>query len=274
MAARKRTAEPTLDEVLQALETLAPLALAEPWDKVGLQVRPAEGPHPGRRILLTLDLTIGVVEEAAKKQADLIISYHPPLFTPLETLDANQPRVRPLLMAIQHRMAVYSPHTALDAAPGGLSDWFAAQAGSGETTPFGHEGSSASVGPGRLLRLATPATLDVLALRLGQAVGAPCVQVAPARGVHPKRTPLGSLACCPGAGASILVNAPAEVLLTGEMKHHDLLACTEAGKSVLLCGHAASERPYLAIYARRIRSVLRGRAEVRLAAQDRGPLLD
>uniref|UniRef100_A0A3B5L2W8 NIF3-like protein 1 n=1 Tax=Xiphophorus couchianus TaxID=32473 RepID=A0A3B5L2W8_9TELE len=68
-----------LKEVLQVLEQLAPLSLAELWDNVGLLVEPSKS-RPIKTVLLTNDLTDGVMEEAEALSCDLIVSYHPPLF--------------------------------------------------------------------------------------------------------------------------------------------------------------------------------------------------
>jgi dinuclear metal center YbgI/SA1388 family protein len=115
-------ARPTVGALVNAVEGIAPLALAEPWDRVGL--------HIGRRddvltgpVLLTIDLTEDVMDEAVSMGASAIVSYHPPIWEPLTTLtDATAPE-RIARRAVAAGIAVYSPHTALDATPGGVTDW-------------------------------------------------------------------------------------------------------------------------------------------------------
>ncbi|HLO41385.1 MAG TPA: Nif3-like dinuclear metal center hexameric protein [Phycisphaerales bacterium] len=108
--------------LIDALQTIAPLELAEPWDKVGLQLgrtsRPIDGP-----ILLTIDLTEPVLEEALAARASAIIAYHPPIWEPLRRITDATPKERILARAIQADIAVYAPHTSLDNAPGCMTDW-------------------------------------------------------------------------------------------------------------------------------------------------------
>lgn len=118
-------------DLVEAMERIAPQAYAEPWDRVGLQVgvldRALEGP-----VLLTIDLTEGVLAEAVSARAGAIIAYHPPIFEPLTRVTDHSPRQRIVLGATEARIAIYSPHTALDAAPGGVTDWLCEAISAGE----------------------------------------------------------------------------------------------------------------------------------------------
>jgi dinuclear metal center YbgI/SA1388 family protein len=108
--------------LIDALQTIAPLELAEPWDKVGLQIgrasRAIDGP-----VFLTIDLTEPVLEEALAAKASAIIAYHPPIWEPLRRITDATPKERILARAIQADIAVYAPHTSLDNAPGCMTDW-------------------------------------------------------------------------------------------------------------------------------------------------------
>ena len=119
-----------LEGILTALQALAPHNLAEPWDQVGLHVG-----DPGTRIdraLLCIDLTEAVLDEAVTHKAQLIVAYHPPIFKPLTRLTMADPKQRIILRAARKGIAIYSPHTALDAAEGGVNDWLASGLGAGE----------------------------------------------------------------------------------------------------------------------------------------------
>lgn len=108
--------------LVEAIESIAPTSYAESWDKVGLHVGRLDANVRGA-ILLTIDLTETVMDEALNKGAGAIISYHPPIWTPLARLTDQTPKQRTLLRAIEAGIAIYSPHTALDAVPGGMADW-------------------------------------------------------------------------------------------------------------------------------------------------------
>lgn len=111
-----------LKEVLEMLEQLAPLSLAESWDNVGLLVEPSK-PRPTKTILLTNDLTDAVMQEAETMNCDLIISYHPPLFRPIKRLVQKDWKQRLAIRALEAGIAVFSPHTSWDSVKGGVNDW-------------------------------------------------------------------------------------------------------------------------------------------------------
>jgi len=132
----------SLARTVELLERIAPLAYAEDWDNVGLLLEPlgdrrAQGEPPSiRRALVTIDLTEAVLEEALAQDVDLVVAYHPPVFRPLKRLGTRGSAERALQRLARAGTAIYSPHTALDAAPGGVNDWLAAGAGPGEITPL------------------------------------------------------------------------------------------------------------------------------------------
>jgi hypothetical protein len=82
-----------LNDVIAKLDNFAPKSLAESWDNVGLLVQPISEKIV-KRILLTNDLTEDVLEEAVNLPADLIISYHPPIFAPLKSVTRRTWKVR------------------------------------------------------------------------------------------------------------------------------------------------------------------------------------
>lgn len=111
----------SLSEVVDALGAIAPLSLAGSWDKVGLLV--AGDGRPVARALLAIDVVPEVLAEAKALGAELIVGYHPLIFTPLERLDGATWQGRVAIDAVRAGIAVYSPHTALDAVEGGINDW-------------------------------------------------------------------------------------------------------------------------------------------------------
>jgi dinuclear metal center YbgI/SA1388 family protein len=130
-AAAEATGAVPLKPVLAALERIAPLRLAASWDNVGLLVEPrwaAEGTSKVEKILLCNDLTRPVMDEAIKAGANLIVSYHPPIFAPLKRLRwaaGGNEKEQIVMSAAVHEIAVFSPHTACDSAAGGVNDWLA-----------------------------------------------------------------------------------------------------------------------------------------------------
>lgn len=111
-----------VQDLIDAINRVAPLSDAETWDKVGLMVGSASRELRGPA-LLCIDLTPKVMDEALAMRAGAIIAYHPPIWSPLERVTDATPKGRIILRAAEAGIAVYSPHTSLDAAPGGLTDW-------------------------------------------------------------------------------------------------------------------------------------------------------
>src|SRR5688572_23221419 len=125
----------SLQEVLAELERLAPLRLAADWDNVGLLVEPSPQAEASiERIHLTIDLTEAVLEEAIERRADLIVAYHPPIFSGLKRVTQRSPAERITLALARAGIFAYSPHTALDACRGGLNDWLVSGFGAGSAS--------------------------------------------------------------------------------------------------------------------------------------------
>lgn len=100
-----------INKVERCFRTLYPLCLAESsWDNVGIIV---ESPKSnGRNILLTIDYTKAVMEEALAKECSVVIAYHPPWFAPSKSLTLAAP-CGFLAASIAHGISVFSPHTVL-----------------------------------------------------------------------------------------------------------------------------------------------------------------
>lgn len=111
-----------VSDLAGAMESIAPLRLAESWDNVGLLAGSPQRELTGP-VVLAIDMTEPVLAEAVKLKASALVAYHPPIWTAIKRITDGSPRERVLLGAIEAGIAIYSPHTALDAAPGGLTDW-------------------------------------------------------------------------------------------------------------------------------------------------------
>ncbi len=364
---------------MQLLRTLAPEHLAESWDRVGLQV--GDPAWPVRRAMLCIDLTEQVLDEAIGKRVSLIVAYHPLIFQPLLALTTADPKQGLILRAVQERIAVYSPHTALDAAEGGLNDWLCDGLGAGSRRPIRQTGAVQGHGY-KLVTFVPSEHLDALRAALA-AAGAGVIgdynecsfavagegtfrggatthpriglrgrfervrelrleMVCPAhrladivaalRGAHPYEEPafdiyrleppdpkavltatgqgrvveldqpiapaslvrlvkrrLGAdrlevsiprslkrihrVGVCVGAGGALLSEAgQIDVLITGEMRHHDVLAAQQRGVMVVLAGHTQTERPYLPVYRKRIFASGGAGVEWLISKTDREPL--
>ncbi|MCB9846034.1 MAG: Nif3-like dinuclear metal center hexameric protein [Phycisphaeraceae bacterium] len=118
-------------DIVRAMDQIAPLAYAEPWDRVGLMVGRADRDVRGP-IVLTIDLTERVLAEAISLGSGVVVAYHAPIWEPIARLSDDSSRGRILLGAAEAGISVFTPHTALDAAPGGVSDWLCEGLSGGE----------------------------------------------------------------------------------------------------------------------------------------------
>ncbi len=273
-------ATPTLAQVVSALERLFPLSLAEPWDNVGLLIPGPAGPEARcHRVLCAIDLTEEVIDEAASAHADLVVAYHPPMFAPLRRFDATRPTDRVVMRALRAGIAVHSPHTAVDAAPGGVNDWLADAFGSGTRRPVSPSRSAAGgelppdgAGQGRLVDLQAPMRLDVAVACIKAHLRLPHVRVATSAR-HRDGAFVASVALCAGAGGKLFESvSQVDLLFTGEMRHHDVLSRVAAGTSVVLCDHTNTERGYLGPLGARLAGAVPG-LEVMVSSRDREPLV-
>ena len=112
-----------LSDIVRILDTIAPPALAETWDNVGLQLG-----DPGRdvnAVWIALDASPAVIDAACAGRIDLLVTHHPLIFRPLTRIDVQSPIGATIGQALQHRLAVFSLHTNLDAVSQGLNDLLA-----------------------------------------------------------------------------------------------------------------------------------------------------
>ncbi|TXE07145.1 Nif3-like dinuclear metal center hexameric protein [Seonamhaeicola algicola] len=109
-----------IQDVINHLEALAPLAYAEDFDNVGLLVGNKNEKLTG--VLVTLDTLETVVDEAIANSCNLIVSFHPIIFKGLKKITGKTYVERVVLKAIQNNIAIYAIHTALDNALQGVND--------------------------------------------------------------------------------------------------------------------------------------------------------
>lgn len=250
-----------LQELVTALEDMAPTRFAERWDNVGLLVGDRE--QAVTKVLLAIDYTPAVAAEAASLGCEAVIAYHPPIFDGLKRILAGSL----VFDAIRRGVALYSPHTALDVAPGGTNDVLADTLGLAERTALRLPATPDAPGMGRFGTLPDVPRAELID-RVKRGLGLESLLVAgPTAGVASRA------AVCAGACGDLLDEAlarKADFYLTGEMRHHDALKAAKAGMTVVCTLHSNSERATLSVLARRLGERLPG-AELFVSRTDRDP---
>lgn len=260
-----------------AMEAVAPRHLAATWDNTGLLL--GDPSRLLRRALLTIDLTDDVLDEAIAAKCEAIIAYHPPIFEPLKQLTAMHAHGKILLRCAENKIAILSPHTALDAVYGGMTDWLAdfidtgarvalepsaqfhspVQEAPGERTlnqartrtPIA--GKPQVHGQGRALTLIKPRTTNDIAKQLRTSLRLSTGDVAYCELQKSRRHTC--VAVVPGSGASLLalaIEAGCTLMVTGEAKHHDVLHAREMNCDMILLGHTNSERGFMPHFAKQL----------------------
>ncbi len=165
MPSRKKPAAPprSVGLLCDAMESFAPTWAAANWDNVGLLV--GNRNWPLTRLLLTIDLTQAVLREALRGRFDAILAYHPPIFRPTKSMIADPASQEGLAAeALAHRIAVYSPHTALDASDVGANAALARLCGLRDLVPFSP--AAAPAAEAKLVTFVPAAQVDSLAAAL------------------------------------------------------------------------------------------------------------
>lgn len=116
-----------IKDLISAIEEYAPLSLQESYDNSGIQLGDVNQPVHG--ILLCLDVTEEVVDEAIERECNLIISHHPLIFRAVKSLTGANYIERAVIKACRHNITVYSAHTNMDNACGGVSYRIASKLG-------------------------------------------------------------------------------------------------------------------------------------------------
>lgn len=223
-------------EIAAVIEQLAPRSLAYDWDNVGLLFGDAE--QEVTRLLLTLDMDIGVAQEAARLGAQMVVGHHPILFDPVSRVTALTPDGRLLQTLARNSVSYYAAHTNLDIAKGGLNDLLAKKFRLKHVELL-EPVETAGEGIGRIGDLDAPITLLALAERVKKALGIENLRYAGDEDALVSRIAVNS-----GGGASLIdaaLSHGADVFITGDYKYAQIRGCLDNGMKVIDVGHYDSE---------------------------------
>lgn len=227
-----------------------PLRYAESaWDNTGLLVD-SNTPNCDN-ILLTIDLTKSVIDEAIKKKINLIIAYHPFIFKGIKQINPkNNPQHDTLIKLIQNGISVYSPHTAIDAAYGGVNDWLCQGLTSSDNIKSKsvidpNDEDPSRVGMGRLVELTNSIELSDIINNVKTHLGVDNLLVAS----NNLTTKINSIAVCAGSGSGVFskLKSQPDLYLTGELSHHEALFLKEKGANIIAANHSNTERGFLKV---------------------------
>ena len=223
-----------LRDITEILEKSYPLSYACSWDNVGLLVGNRE--KQVTKVLVALDFDIEVAREAKETGAQLILTHHPIMFSPINKITSDTPAGRAILFLIENNIALYAAHTNLDCAPGGINDYLVELYGFKIMRHTDVEPDK-EYGLGRLSELETPMTLKELAKQIAEKLGLDYINY-----IGRDEEVIKTAFTCSGSGGSLITpDKKADVYITGDIKYSAAREFNEHGLNVIYAGHYDTE---------------------------------
>jgi dinuclear metal center YbgI/SA1388 family protein len=258
--------------LIHAIEDFAPLRLQESWDNSGWQINLRR--ENTERVLVALEITSAVIEEAKRIRADLILVHHPLIFVPLKCVDAKDGTggggyVATLVAA---GISVYAAHTSFDAAPGGMNDSLADMLGLVNVVPFPPAETSADTAPGDASGDAKMPIGRVGEFETARTFGDVCRKTEQMLGMEGRLKTVGDpdmlikkTALCGGGGgdfAEAAIRCGCQLYITGDVKHHQAQWAKENGMCLIDGGHDGTEKHFISVAAKNLRAVFSDRVDI------------
>ena len=233
-----------LSELIPVFDSLWPPSGADEWDQVGL----ASGSPDQEisKVLLCVDPTGSVLQEANQKSCQLVLSHHPLLLESVDNVLERELKADILSYAFSNSIALFAAHTNADIVPGGVSDTLAKRIGFIDSKPL--VAASKDSGHGRIGLLASPMTVRELAARINDVLPATRAPIRIAGDINKK---VSKVALVAGSGGSFLpdaIAAGADCFITSDLKHHVCLdAISDQSNEICLIdiSHFAAESLWL-----------------------------
>ena len=235
-------------DISNAIENFAPIRLQEDYDNAGLQV--GDPDMEVSAVLLCLDVTEEILQEAIERSCNMIISHHPLIFRGLKNVTGKDPIQRIVIEALRNNVAIYSAHTNLDSAREGVSHEIANILNLSDMKVLDPKPDDPSVGIGVIGDMKPTPKLEFLR-RLKEKFNVKALKYS----AHSPKLVIKRPAVCGGSGAFLIKKAieeGADAIVTGDVKYHDF---TSFGDDILIAdiGHYESELCSSKIFSRIIR---------------------
>ena len=226
-----------LEDIMNFLEKKYSPALAEKWDNSGLIIGRKESNISA--VIVCIDITVDVIEQAAANRAELIISHHPLIFSEIKRITNDTLLGEKILKLAEKNIAVYSMHTNVDSAVHGLNDYILDKLSlGGEKSVWMKNENYPESGLGRILKLKKEDSLHNIIKIVKERLNLKKIRVA---GNENKK--IKKIAVLSGSGGSLIseIDKTVDLYITGDLKHHETLDALEEGLTLIDLGHYESE---------------------------------
>ena len=226
-----------LEDIINFLQKKYSPELAEKWDNSGLIIGRKESNISA--VMICLDITVDVIEQAAANRAELIISHHPLIFSEIKRITNDTLLGEKILKLAEKNIAVYSMHTNVDSAVHGLNDYILEKLSlSGEKSVWMKNENYPESGLGRILKLKKEDSLHNIIKIIKERLNLKKIRIA---GNENKK--IKKIAVLTGSGGSLIseIDKTVDLYITGDLKHHETLDALEEGLTLIDLGHYESE---------------------------------
>ncbi len=225
-------------DIMLYLEQLSPKKYALDWDNVGLLVGSKE--QDVKKIMLALDASMEVIEQAVTEKVDLLITHHPMIFGSIKTVNMDTLVGKKIMTLLANNISCFAMHTNFDIM-GSMADIAAdrLQLSHREPLEVTWQDDHIVEGIGRVGKLPQQCSVQELAEEIKKQFSLPAVMVYGALEQRVER-----IAICPGSGKSVIADArqkEAQVLVTGDLGHHEGLDAKEDGLILIDATHYGLE---------------------------------
>lgn len=226
-----------VNNIINEMELLSPTYLKEDFDNVGLMV--GDKNKEVKKVLLALDCTLKVIEEAKKENVELIITHHPLIFKRPSSITTDTLQGKKIIELIKNDISLYSSHTNLDSVENGLNDTIVSILGFDNSKILEKNKRDDKAGLGRIVSLKESIQLEDLISKIKKSLNINNLRVVKGK------DKVNKIAIINGSGQDFIGKAVAlgaDCIITGDTTYHFASDYKEMEISILDVGHFASEQ--------------------------------
>ncbi len=255
-------------QIINAIEKIAPPELSEEWDNSGQQIYC--GQEEIARVLTALEITDEVIDEACRTGAGMIVTHHPLIFSSLRKISTEEAEGRYIRRLIREDISVYAAHLSFDNAERGNNFRLAQILGLENIYRPGSEGEDIC---GMIGYLPRTMSLKEAAIHTERALDLPAGRIRMVDGGNPR---ISKTAICTGGGGDLIdaaIKEECQLLITGDIRHHEAHNAKASGVSLIDAGHYGTEKIFAENFSAQLREETEGSLEITESTVNTDPFM-